>query len=245
MRLVALAVLLALSACTIFDPGRPPETPVAWRDLRIAHIAHPDIDAPGGAERLRQAAQVLAGERYLDAILVSGRLGGPSTTCAELLADANRPVIFAGDDQPGDIVEPFRDLAVFVAGAREASRAAPVLQQREQELRGRWGCALLSWAMSGVGQTGGIGSPEEDESETADLEYSLAAVKRIRACLMPADRSDVDRRAGLVLLLTEGLAGGHLRMVEVSGFRLRTWLRPLDGDGDPARDLPRTVAETR
>ena len=226
----------ALAGCSGFSTDRPAGLPATWRPFRLAHVAHPELDGPEAEARLARAAAALAGDRWLDAIVVSGRLGpGGAARVAELLAPARRPLVVVRPDAPPFApVRVFRGLRILPLAADRAADAATALRESGEAWRGQFGCVVLDRALAT-----GVDAPRGE----TDLRYALDATPRIRLVLVADAAPSVDGSGGLVTLATAPLAAGEVRLVQVRDHGLETWLRRIDGDA-PA-DGPRTEAQVR
>jgi len=220
--------------CALFGTERPESLPVTWRPFRLAVLADPDLDAPESGSRLARAAAMLAGDRYIDAVVVTGRLGdGGAARVRELLAPALRPVIVV---EPGDAARAawsaVPGAALLTVSRAAADGAARSLRGRDAEFRGRWVAVALDASLRSGGE-----APQGE----VELAYSVEALERIRVLLVPGAAAGLHRAAGLVVVETPPLAAGAVRLLAVRGNTLETWMRDLES----AADGPVSTAQTR
>ncbi len=81
--------------------------------------------------------------------------------------------------------------------------------------------------------------PEAPEPGYEPLIYEMEASSRLRVVLLPSVEALATRRGGLVYLATPSITAGKLRLVQVEGYRLKTWLRSIEtGEDEPAVEFP-------
>ncbi len=250
MRAAAAAIgigLLAVQAgCVGLSGARVDRSRVTWDPFVVVHIADPRVDQPGAAERLKQAAKRLVGERYLDAVIVSGDLGnGPDAAMevARLLRASRRPLFIAGSG--GDGIEsdaPVRGLRLLAAAAGTVAPAPAAIRALERPvrdalagIRGEFAVLALDWSPLKPGD--GV-----EGSAAAGFSYVMEASEKLRVVVCPGTDGRVERQGGLIYLETPPLAAGSVRLIAVRKHRLKTWLRPLEHG---ATDGPATQVNTR
>ncbi|MHC5019534.1 MAG: hypothetical protein ACYTGX_05380 [Planctomycetota bacterium] len=226
---------------------------VTWKPFVIAHIADPRVDQPGAAARLAQAAERLVGERYLEAVIVSGELGSRPDAGAEIariLRASRRPLFIAGVSGgtagPGGgavgSVAPVRGLRLLSASRGSAAPAPAAVRALERPvrealagIRGEFAVLALDWSPLEPGD-------EETAGAAAAFSYVLEGSEALRVVVCPAAEDRLAREGGLIYLETPPLSAGAVRLISVNQHRLDTWLRPLAAG---AEDGPKTRSQTR
>lgn len=243
---IALLGCLGPAGCAGLSGTRPAPSRVTWRPFLIAHIADPMGGKPGALQRLRDAAARLVGERYLEAVIVSGDMGGPQiavTAVARVLRGSRRPLFLAGSavgvvesDAP---VRGLRLLAMSAGSSDPSPNAVRALEDPVRDalagIRGEFAVLALDWSPL---KPGG----DAEGGAAAAFSYMLEGSEKLRVVVSPGVEGRVERQGGLVYIDTPPLEGGQIRLIAVNGHRLTTWLRPIAEGGE---DGPKTAVKTR
>ena len=227
---LAVAALVLASGCLGFGPARTRPPDASWRPSLLAHVVDPGGGTPDAEARLRAAAAALAGERWLDAVILAGDAGPDPAEAAAALGATGRPTWLARPDagDAGATWIPIRGLRLLAPRVLPGSEggfppaAADWLRGALAAAHGEMGLVILPVPLEAAGGEGAA-----PRAGATALAYVCEASPRAKALLVPGP-GKVERRGGLLHIETPPIAAGRIRLLAVDGARLRTWLRPVD-----------------